>query len=280
MKNMTIRLSLFIITGLIISSCSQSPTDVTEEIRKANEDFISAFNSQDAKALADVYTSDGSLYPPNSDVVQGTAAITEFWQAVFDSGITNGRLETLSAKGYGNTAIEDGRFYIYAGELEVDRGKYIVIWHKVDGKWKYHRDIWNSSMTKTNNVAVVQGMYDSFAKGDVPAVLASLDEEVVWNEAENFPYADGNPYIGHDAVVNGVFARLGSEWEYWNLVDMNLFETNGNMVLATGRYQAKNKKSGKKINAQFAHLWTLKDGKAVSFQQYADTKQVAGAVRK
>jgi len=53
--------------------------------------------------------------------------------------------------------------------------------------------------------------------------------------------------------------------------------TNG-MVLGTGRYQAKNKKSGKILNAQVAHLWTLKNGKVTKFQQYTDTKQVAEAI--
>jgi len=44
-----------------------------------------------------------------------------------------------------------------------------------------------------------------------------MSPDIQWNEAENFVYADGNPYVGPDAVVNGVFARLGAEWEYWNL---------------------------------------------------------------
>ncbi len=45
------------------------------------------------------------------------------------------------------------------------------------------------------NVDLVQSMYGAFARGDVPAVLESMDSEIVWNEAENFPYADGNPYV-------------------------------------------------------------------------------------
>jgi hypothetical protein len=122
-------------------------------------------------------------------------------------------------------------------------------------------------------------MYGSFAKGDIPGVLAGLDENVIWNEAENFPYADGNPYIGHDAVVNGVFARIGSDWEYWNLEEMSLSEMGSDQVFVTGRYNAKHNITGKKINAQFVHVWTFKDGKATQFQQYADTKQVARAVR-
>lgn len=272
-------LSLFVITVFTFHSCQQAPKDLTEEIRKANEDFTSAFNSNDATAMANVYTSDGSLLPPNSDIISGTEAIKTFWQGVFNSGISRGELQTVSAWGSGNSAVEEGRFKIYAGDQLVDHGKYIVVWKKVNGSWKYHKDMWSSSVPKPDNVSVVQSMYDAFAKGDVPGVLAGLDEQVVWNEAENFPYADGNPYIGHDAIVNGVFARIGAEWEYWNLVDMSLSEMGTDKVFATGRYSAKNKRTGKTINAQFVHVWTLKDGKATQFQQYSDTKQVSAAVK-
>jgi steroid delta-isomerase-like uncharacterized protein len=129
------------------------------------------------------------------------------------------------------------------------------------------------------NVAVVDGLYQGFAKGDVPAVLAAMDANIVWNEAESFPYADKNPYIGPDAVLNGVFGRIMAEWEYWNLTDIQLHEMSGNMVLATLRYKAKHKTSGKMIDSQTAHLWTLKDGKITAFQQFTDTKQAGEAVR-
>jgi len=52
------------------------------------------------------------------------------------------------------------------------------------------------------------------------------------------------------------------------------------MVLGTGRYQAKYKKNGAVIDAQFAHVFTLKDGKVIKFQQYTDTKQVSEAIKK
>ena len=99
-----------------------------------------------------------------------------------------------------------------------------------------------------------------------------------WNEAENFIYADGSPYIGPDAFTKGVLERLGADWEYWKISELQLTDMSNNMVLATGRYQAKHKNTGKEINAQVAHVWTLKNGKVVIFQQYTDTKQVAEAV--
>ena len=55
------------------------------------------------------------------------------------------------------------------------------------------------------NVMIVQKIYNDFAAGDIPSFQAALDEKVVWNEAENFPLADGNPYIGFDAIAKGVF---------------------------------------------------------------------------
>jgi hypothetical protein len=240
---------------------------------------MKTFRSGDADAMAALYTPDGVLYPSNSEPLRGSENIKKFWEGVYESGLTDAQLETVSALAYGDIAIEEGNVNLYVGEQLVGVEKFIVIWHKENGKWKLHQDIFNSNLAKPNNVAIIQNIYDDFAKGDVPAVLSGLDEQVVWNEAENFPYADGNPYIGKDAVLNGVFARIGAEWEYWNLVDMNLHEMDNNMVLATGRYDAKNKKTGKKINAQFGHVWTLKDGKASSFQQFADTKQVVAALK-
>ncbi len=135
-------------------------------------------------------------------------------------------------------------------------------------------------MTNENNVNIIKTLYAAFAVGDMPKVLAGLDEKVVWNEAEGNMYADGNPYIGPQAVLNGVFARIGADYEYFNLVNITLHEMENNQVLAALRYQAKLKKNGATFDAQAAHLWTFKDGKVSAFQQYLDTKKVADAIAK
>ena len=127
------------------------------------------------------------------------------------------------------------------------------------------------------NLGVVQNLYEAFANGDIPQVLGMMDAGIEWNEAENFPYADGNPYIGPEAVAGGVFQRLGSEWDYWSLDAAEILDS-GDKVVAFGRYRAAHKKTGKEINAQFVHVWTLANGKATRFQQYADTAQVLGAM--
>jgi uncharacterized protein len=135
-------------------------------------------------------------------------------------------------------------------------------------------------MSNENNVKTIETLYAAFAVGDVPTVLAGLDEKVVWNEAEGNMYADGNPYMGPQAVLNGVFARIGADYEYFNLVNIELHEMFNNQVLATLRYQAKLKNNGATYDAQVAHFWTLKNGKAIAFQQYLDTKKVADSIAK
>jgi len=128
------------------------------------------------------------------------------------------------------------------------------------------------------NTDIIKSLYNSFAEGDIPSVLEAMDEKIIWNEAEGNAYADGNPYIGPEAILNGVFARVGAEHDYFKLEDIKLHEMNNNQILATLRYDAKVKATGKTYNAQVAHLWTLKDGKISAFQQYVDTRKLNEAM--
>jgi steroid delta-isomerase-like uncharacterized protein len=131
-------------------------------------------------------------------------------------------------------------------------------------------------ISEPGNVGIINSMYEAFAAGDIPTVLAGMDPHVEWHEAEGNKYADGNPYIGPDAVLQGVFSRIGEEHDYFKLKEIELHEMSDNKVLATLRYDAK-RKGGKAYDVQGAHLWTLENGKVVAFQQYADTKSLAEA---
>lgn len=124
------------------------------------------------------------------------------------------------------------------------------------------------------NVDIVKGIYQAFATGDVPAVVGAMSPDIEWNEAENFPYSDGNPYIGPDAILGGVFARIGGEWDGFS-VEPSQFLDAGDTVVMTGRYTGTYNATGRPIHAQVAHFWTLADGKVVQFQQLVDTLAVA-----
>ncbi len=133
-------------------------------------------------------------------------------------------------------------------------------------------------MTTLQNISTINTVYNAFSTGDMPTVLGAMHPKIEWKEAESNSLADGNPYIGPDAVLEGVFARLGERHEYFGLKDITLHGMDDNKVLATLRYDAKVKATGKAYNAQVAHLWTLNDeGKITAFQQYVDTKKLADA---
>ena len=127
------------------------------------------------------------------------------------------------------------------------------------------------------SVEVIRGIYDSFGKGDVPAILGQMDQQIEWNEAENFIYADRNPYVGPQAILEGVFMRFGTEWLGFTVNPEEWLDA-GNHVVVLGTYAGKNKETGKEVRAQFAHVWGVRGGRVVRFQQYTDTKQFADAV--
>jgi len=122
--------------------------NIKASIEAANKNWMTAFKNADATTMAGLYTAQGQLLPANSDVVQGTDAIRNFWQSVMDMGIKDAVLETIEVEDFGATAIEGGRYkLLVANDFVADAGKYIVIWKIDGGTWKLHRDIWTTSQT-------------------------------------------------------------------------------------------------------------------------------------
>jgi uncharacterized protein len=125
------------------------------------------------------------------------------------------------------------------------------------------------------NVDLIRGAYDAFAKGDVPTVLGLLSPDISWTEAEGFPYA--GTFVGPQAVLVNVFMRLGTEWDDFAAVP-NEFIDGGESIVALGKYSGTYRATGKSFQADFAHVWKLKDGQAVKFVQYVDTALVQRAL--
>ncbi len=122
-------------------------TERMEIIRIANETFVNLFAAAQFKELSELYTQDGMVLPPNMDMIKGRDAIVGLWQALFDMGIRSVKLETVEVEDGEQLAVEVGRFDLYSADRQLlDHGKYVVIWKHEEGKWKLHRDIFNSSL--------------------------------------------------------------------------------------------------------------------------------------
>ncbi|MCU0522528.1 MAG: DUF4440 domain-containing protein [Anaerolineae bacterium] len=120
---------------------------VSEAIAAANRGFLEAFARGDAAGASAVYTGDAQILPPNGQPMHGRTLIQGFWQGAMDMGLKGATLETVELEIYPTGAVEVGKYTLsVAGGQVVDRGKYVVIWKQEGDAWKWHRDIWNSSL--------------------------------------------------------------------------------------------------------------------------------------
>lgn len=129
------------------------------------------------------------------------------------------------------------------------------------------------------NSETVRAFYEAMGRGDISFVLGVFDPQIEWNEAENFIYADGNPYVGASAILSGVLGHFATEWDQFRATPEQILDA-GDTVVSLGRYSGTYKATAAAVNAQFVHVFTLRDGKVVKFQQYTDTAQFRDAVNR
>jgi ketosteroid isomerase-like protein len=130
-----------------------------------------------------------------------------------------------------------------------------------------------------NNVELARELYAAFGRGDIAQVLAAFDERIEWREAEGNPYQmDGSAWIGTEAIVSNLLQKLATEWDGFTVTPAT-FTATADGVLTQGRYTGTYKPSGQSIDAQFAHVWTIRDGKIVAFQQYMNTAQMQAVMK-
>lgn len=129
------------------------------------------------------------------------------------------------------------------------------------------------------SVGIIRNVYESFARGDVPNALRDFHPQIEWREAENFVYADGNPYVGPDRVLHGVFARIGADFDDFRVSPQD-FVHDGNTVITLGRYTGRVKATGKPVDARFAHVWKLDGNQITSFEQLTDTAQFGNVMKR
>lgn len=119
------------------------------------------------------------------------------------------------------------------------------------------------------NVGAVRRSYEAFARADLDGVVADMDPEIEWHQAQGLPH--GGVYHGLEAVRRAIFDPLASEWWDGFRADPHELLDAGESVVVLGRYTARAKTSRRPLDVPFAHVWTFRDGKAVRFRQFLDT---------
>ena len=132
-----------------------------------------------------------------------------------------------------------------------------------------------------SNKDVVKGIYDSFRRGDAAAVLACFDSEILWAYPDSAFYAEGSPFKGPNEVFNKVFLRLATEWEDFKVEPLE-YIAEGDRVVVLARETGVYRETGAAIDVDTAHIWTIREGRAIEFLALTDTlafSRAAGLVQ-
>lgn len=148
--------SAFIAASLFAcKSETKSPFDLAnakKEIEAANQEVSNFMAKGDSVGLASCYGTDGALLLNNMPAVKGQANLVKVWGGFINSGIGAIELNTTEVWGDENYITEDGTYVLKAKDgTQLDNGKYLVLWKKENGKWKFHRDISNSDLPVADN---------------------------------------------------------------------------------------------------------------------------------
>ena len=123
------------------------------------------------------------------------------------------------------------------------------------------------------NVETLRKGYDSFNRGDVTAVLELLDEHVDWHEPDWVIAPVGGVKHGREQVAREIFQTAAENWDGF-VIEPREIHSAGDTVIAEGAFKAQPKGGGTWITVPFAHVWKIRDGRAVSVHAYTDVKEL------
>lgn len=130
----------------------------------------------------------------------------------------------------------------------------------------------------TSNLETVQTGYALFGEGNIPGLLELWAEPAEWQSMTGLT-SDDVPFAGKrqgKAALQEWFGILV------NTIDIHAFEPRefidaGDTIIVLGYAAATYKATGKRFDGEWVHVVRLKDGKEVSFQEFANTAAVKEA---
>jgi uncharacterized protein len=133
-------------------------------------------------------------------------------------------------------------------------------------------------MGEQENTRLVQQAYENFKAGTIQALLSMCSGDIEWQ----LPEIEHVPFVGKRQSreqVGQFFASLGEEQEVLEF-EPKEFIAQGDKVVALGHYVWRVKSTGRRFEGDWAHVFTVREGQIVRFQEYTDTAAAAAAYRK
>jgi ketosteroid isomerase-like protein len=127
------------------------------------------------------------------------------------------------------------------------------------------------------NVAVVEQMFDAFARRDADAMVEVMAEDVVFEPASS-ELAAREPYEGH-AGMRGYLADLARTWAEFR-VTIHEYHGAGERVFARGRVYARSASPAFISDSEIAFIWWVRDGRIVHGRTYTDPHDAEAELRR
>jgi uncharacterized protein len=127
-----------------------------------------------------------------------------------------------------------------------------------------------------DNVDVIRRGYDAFGRGDIPGLLASFDEQILWVTPGPPELATSGRRTGHQAVAE-FFGSVNQVFDIQRF-EPREFIAQGDRIVVLGSETARVRASGKTLELDWVHSFTMRNGKVVAFQEFFDTAAVVAAM--
>jgi ketosteroid isomerase-like protein len=124
------------------------------------------------------------------------------------------------------------------------------------------------------NIELINTIYGHFNGRRYDDIIPHFSDDMTWIAADSSPLADESPYHGPANIRSRVFGRIEAGFESLTVRTDEIFSADGRVVVL-GYYDSLIKGRETSTQIQLAHIWTVRDGKAVKFQQYVDTHRIA-----
>ncbi len=130
-------------------------------------------------------------------------------------------------------------------------------------------------MNDQTNLAVIQQAYEAFGRGDIPAVLDALTDDVEWTLQGPSVIPFAGPRRGREEVAE-FFSVIGETLEFEQF-EPREFVAQGDTVVVVGYERSVVKQTGRSFEQEWAHVNTLRDGKIAKCRMFENTAAEAAA---
>ena len=124
----------------------------------------------------------------------------------------------------------------------------------------------------TNPVEIIRAFYAALAAGDAATALGLMADDIEWTTMWHYKVEGRGP----QKVAEGLLMPLMAEWSTFGLTATE-FIREGSTVVSLGTFTGIHATTNKAVEAGYAHVWTIRDGKIARFRQFIDTLAVAQA---